>query len=102
MSIHIQDIYNYLDEHPIYAYNGSVTSMLGMIHDAYTMYNEIDSEEVKCRIRQIVEILGPLPAEKEDALFAVVCQLCAEHERLAFSHGIRLGMDLMMEVNWLP
>ena len=101
MSVRIQDVFNYLDENPIYSYNGNVTSLLEMIHDAYTMYNENDNEEIRRLIGQVVEITGPLPTKKEDALFETICQLCGEHERLAFSHGILLGMKLMTEINWL-
>ncbi len=32
-----------------------------------------------------------------DPIFTTVSDLCAEHERLAFLEGLRLGVTLMME-----
>lgn len=47
-------------------------------------------------------IMESLPSGDRDALFSAVCDLCLEHEQLAFSQGIVAGMQLMTEVNRLP
>ena len=36
--------------------------------------------------------------QKFDVVFVTVSELCAEHERLAFVEGFRLGMTLLQEL----
>lgn len=102
MSIHIDEVLDYLDTHPIGCHEGSVKSLMEMLHEVYTMYNSIDSEELRGKFRELRPVLEQLPRDDGNRLFSLICDLCMEHEQLAFSHGIVVGMQLMSEIRVLP
>lgn len=102
MSIHIHEVLDYLDCHPVNSYEGTVSSLLEMLHEVYTMYNSIDSGELKVMFGNLRPVLERLPPSDADTLFSNVCDMCLTHEKLAFSHGIVVGMHLMLELNILP
>lgn len=102
MSIHINEVLDYLDAHPIRAYQGGVDSLMEMLHEVYTMHNSIDSEEIRNMFHKLRNLLKMLPPDGVDQVFSLVCDLCIAHEILAFSHGVVVGMHLMTEVNMLP
>lgn len=101
MSIHINQVLDYLDNHPVCQYADNVESLLEMLHEVYTMHNSIDSEEIREKFRQLRPVLDALSLETADTVFGIVSDLCLEHEQLAFSHGIVVGMLLMTEVRTL-
>ena len=101
MSVHYNDVLDYLDEHPIYYYEGSIKSLLELVHEFYTMYNSIDSEALRARFRQLEDILCKLTLKEQDAFFDTVNSLCLESEQLAFSHGVVVGMHMMTDINSL-
>jgi len=102
MSIHIHQVLDYLDANPVCRHDGEIISLMELLHDAYTMHNAIDSEQLRGYFRKLRCHLEPLTQTQADELFCTVCDLCLEHEQLAFSHGIVVGMHLMTEVNYLP
>lgn len=101
MSIHIQEVLDYLDIHPARNYGESAGSLMEMLHEVYTMYNDIDSKEIRDKFAALQPVFEGLPAGEADALFSTICDLCMEHEQLAFSHGVAVGLLLMCEVNML-
>lgn len=102
MSIHIHDVLDYLDEHPVSCHNGSVQSILELIHEAYIANNTIDSTKIRELFHELRSAGEIIPEECFDKLFSCVCELCFEHEAEAFSHGIVVGMHFMTEINCLP
>lgn len=102
MSIHIDEVLDYLDAHPISGHNGDVESLLEMLHDAYCSYNSIDSDAIRGLFKKVDGVLEMLPSDAAEQLYSLVCDLCVEHEVLAFSHGIVVGMHFMTEVRTLP
>nr|MBQ8243702.1 hypothetical protein [Oscillospiraceae bacterium] len=101
MSIQIQQVFDYLDTHPINQHSGNFTSLLEMLYNAYVEANSIDTVVIKEKFRQMDTILSKLPLSENDQLFYLVCDLCLEYERSAFAHGILVGMHLMTELNSL-
>lgn len=101
MSIHIHDVLDYMDEHPVCCHNGSVDSVLEMIHEAYIANNSIDSQRIRSLFQELRLNGEILTEECFDKLFSCVCELCYEHEMEAFSRGIVVGMHFMTEVNYL-
>ncbi len=102
MSIHIHQVLDYLDTHPICREADSMDSLLERIHDIYALNNHLDSEEIRSLLRSMRNLLECLPMERFEEVFAAVSDLCLEHEQLAFSQGVLAGMHLMTEVNTLP
>ena len=77
-------------------------SLMETLHDVYLVHSQTDREALQCRFGKLRQVLTLLPSEKADAFFALVADLCLEHEQLAFSQGILTGMLLMTEVNRIP
>lgn len=102
MSIHITQVFDYLEAHPLTKYEGEFDSLLEMLHYIYTAANPIVTDTIREGFRDVGHILQRLSVEEDDALHARICDLCLEHERLAFAHGITVGMYLMTEINMLP
>lgn len=102
MSVHINDVLDYLEANPLRHYEGKLYPVLEMIHDAYTEQNAIDSEEIHDIFRTLDGMLENIPSSDAEELNARICDLCLQHEILAFSHGILVGMHLMTEINYLP
>ena len=102
MSIHIDEVLDYLDTHLVCRNADSVGSLMEALHEIYTAYTEIDNEELRGAFEQLGPLFESLPPADSDLLFGTVCDLCMKHEQLAFSQGVLTGMMLMTEVNRLP
>ena len=102
MTIHTEQVFEYLDTHPVSLYEGTFESLLEMIHYIYTAYNSIDSQAIRQGFRDFRSVIEQLSAQEQDDLFSAACKLCFEHEKTAFYHGITVGMHLMTEINGLP
>ena len=102
MSIHISQVIDYLDSHPVSKYPGNFESFLDMIHAIYTDSNPIENEQIYSALSEIATPMQLLSNEDSDDLFAAISTLCLEYERASFSHGLLAGMLLMTELNSLP
>ena len=101
MSIHIHEMLDYLDVHPLRDCD-SGASVMGVLCDVYTMHSTVDREELRNLLGKLAPLRESLSREASDVLFSAVGDLCMEHERLAFSHGVVVGMLLMEELTALP
>lgn len=83
-------------QHPPHLDNAD--SILDMIFWNYTESNPIEDDQSKRKYKAIRERISSLSPTDYDAAFNLICDLCTDHERLAFREGIRFGMLLMREL----
>lgn len=102
MSISASQITEYLDTLPVSKFPGDFQSLLEMIHYIYTACNPIDSSRIRADLKTFNALTVKLTIDESDQVFDVVSNLCLEHERRSFAHGIEVGMYLMTELNALP
>lgn len=102
MSIYIDEVLDYLDRHLVCQQADSMESLLEVLRDAYIRHNDPEGEKIRSGFAQLRQVLHPISPESFDSVFSIVCDLCLEHELLAFSQGVLTGMLLMTEVNRLP
>ena len=102
MSVYRNQVYDYLDEHPVSRYEGDFSSLLEMLHYIYTSCNPIDGDSTREGFRKLRTAMQQLSMQEQDALFSCACDLCYEYEQQAFYHGLAVGMHLMTEINGLP
>ena len=102
MSIHIDDVLDYLDDQRVCQKAENMESLMELIHEGYTRYYKREETGIREGFRQLRERWESLSGEQSYDLIALVCELCAEHELQAFSQGICAGMILMTEVNRVP
>ena len=102
MSIHINQVLDYLENQRVVQRAENMESLMEMLHYAYTQYNAVDNEEIRALFARLRRIWEPVSMKDADDMFSIICEVCMEHEVLAFSHGVCAGMLLMSEVNRLP
>lgn len=73
-------------------------SILDTIFWIYTESNPIEDDQSKKKYKAIRERISSLSLTDCDEVFNLICDLCTDHERLAFREGIRFGMLLMREL----
>lgn len=64
----------------------------------YGEYHALDSPLAKEDFKNLRDCLDSLPIKDSDAVVGEVVCLCAEYERIAFTAGLKLGAQLMMEL----
>lgn len=101
MAIHMRDILDYLNEHPILCYNGSVNSLMEMLYEAYISCNHGNSEEINALFQAIDDLISSIPKGQREKLTDSVCTLCSKCEVTAFSQGLVVGMHMMAEIHCL-
>lgn len=79
--------------------DGDVHSLLEMLYQVYVEYNPFDTPRIRECFSQLDHLLSPLTLADTDRVFALVCHLCSEHEKLAFLEGIRVGAALSEELH---
>lgn len=102
MSVHIHDVLDYLDIHPVNQHGDDVFSFMDLVFHAYSMYNTMDSAALREMRKNLCAILAKLPDEDSEFLFDRIGEFCMEKERIAFAHGIVVGIYLMSEIKMLP
>ena len=73
-------------------------SVLEFLYDAYSEYNNMDTDEIRRSYRYVHEMMEKKLPEQLDSILESMNQLCREHERAGFIHGFILGMMLMEEI----
>ena len=102
MPIHIHQILDYLDTHPIMQEADSMPSLLEQLHGIFAAHHSFDSPALQQFLEKLRRSLAMLSQTEYDAVLSLVCSLCLEQEQAAFSQGFLAGMLLMSEVNTLP
>ena len=102
MSIHISQVFEFLEQYPVCKHEGDIPSLLEMIREVYTSYYPVENEEIQKQLQQFHWILNKVSCEDRDNLFQKVNNLCLEYEKMSFYHGMVVGMSLMTEINYLP
>ena len=77
---------------------GDAESVLGILYEYYMEHGSSDSEKIASQFA-VLRALVDLPPQKYDPIFYAVSDLCLEHGRLAFSEGVRMGMELALEAD---
>ncbi len=91
-----EKILAYCTQHPPHLDNAD--SILDMIFWIYTESNPIEDDQSKRKYKAIREHISSLGTTDYEEVFNLICDLCTDHERLAFREGIQFGMLLMREL----
>lgn len=76
---------------------GGAESVLDILYEYYIEHGSSDNEKIMNQFATL-RALVDLPPQKYDPIFYVVSDLCIEHGRLAFSEGLRMGIQLADEI----
>lgn len=78
--------------------HGDYQSVMNLLYWIYTEYNPIDEQKLRDGFAKLRSQFPHLSLQDFDPVFTIVSDLCADHERLAFYEGLRLGVTLMQEL----
>ena len=73
-------------------------SLLELLHTGYTEYFPISNDEIRTRFGELRAFYKNMSDREFDDLFSMVSSLCCAHEDAAFLEGIRVGAQLVMEL----
>ena len=88
----------YIEQHPPRFGHEEIHTIAELLYNCYTELNPIDTTEIRRGFREIDQIISNLSVQDNNRVFALVCQLCTQHERLAFLTGMRVGAQLLLEL----
>ena len=98
MNSYIKKLRHYLASFAVDCDNPDIETVLDFLWYSYTMEHPIYSETIKQSFQNLEPVFDSLTLEHADLLFAEVCSLCQEHEKLAFLEGLHLGAKLVQEL----
>lgn len=98
MENYIKKLRAYVTEHKIIFDEESVEPCLDSLWWHYGESHAMCNDVTKQRMRELYECLSDLSFQDCDTVISHVGGLCAEHERIAFVAGLRLGAQLMLEI----
>lgn len=98
MNYYIEKLKTFLAEQPPHYGYTDANSILEMLYCYYSEENPIDNAIIRCRFKELDNILCRLPLTDNDAVFSLTCKLCSSYEQQAFLEGIQVGMRLFEEL----
>ncbi len=99
MNAYLQSLIDYIQKEKITFREEGDQPCLDSIWWHYGECYNLDSPAAKEGFRNLRERLDSLSAEDGDTVITEVGCLCAEYERIAFTAGLRLGAQLMLELS---
>lgn len=76
---------------------GDHESVLGMIYSCYKDQNNMETAEIKEGFDMLYSLINGRSSDETEEFIDTVCALCSEHEKVAFTEGIQLGIRLALE-----
>jgi hypothetical protein len=75
-----------------------VSLVMDYLYLAYTENQGRDPREIERGFAMLDDYLKGISLDNNNAIFGMVCSLCALHEERAFKDGLQLGAHLVLEI----
>ena len=98
MNPYIEKLNTYLNEHPPKYGYPSAQSILEMLYFYYTECNPMNTDTIKQGFSKLDRLMSHLTLKENDEVIYTLCDLCVQHERLAFIAGVNVGIRLSSEL----
>ena len=79
-------------------YGSDAQSILEMLYSYYHECNNTDIETVKEAFEDLYQRMHGMPLREMDRIVDAVCTLCREHEKAGFLEGVKVGIQLSVEI----
>ena len=96
MKKYIQALQEHCKQNP--PNHGDYRSVMNLLYWTYAHYNPVDEQKLRDGFAKLRSQFPHHSLQDFDPVFNTVCDLCIDHERLAFYEGLRLGVTLMQEL----
>ena len=98
MKKYIDQLRRYAAANPIQFDNDCECPALDALYWHYSETHDMSNDKTVKAYRALDEYFSGVPFKEQNKIFMLVGSLCAEHERIAFLAGLRLGAQLMVEL----
>ena len=88
----------HIHTHPFQLCGTDAASVLELLYITYTETLGSDPEEIRQGFEKLGAHLERLPLDENNAIFAIICDLCNAYEKRAFLDAIKLGTYLITEL----
>ena len=88
----------YVEENSLDFQDDRVSSVIDFLGTAYADTHDVDPQEIKEGFAALDGYLKDISLDENNAVFALVCNLCVLCEERAFKDGLQLGAYLMLEL----
>lgn len=79
-------------------YPDNAESILEVLFDAYNESSGFDNAAIKADFEELYRLMNGKSLKEIDEIIYAVCSLCRDHEKVAFSEGIKVGYTLSIEL----
>lgn len=98
MNAYINNLKSFLsDQSPKFPFDDAC-SVLEVLFYNYCASNSADNALIRYQFKELNDILCKLTLVENDAVFALICDLCTSHMKQAFMEGVRIGLHLINEL----
>jgi len=98
MYMYIKALADEINDHPELFNNSSYHTLLELLWHSYTQEHPISADSIDVYFTDLEYILKTLSNKRRRKLLFSVHQLCYAYERDAFLQGIRVGVQLLLEI----
>lgn len=98
MNEYIEVLKRHVAENPPNYGDGDAQSILEMLFSYYHECNNTDTDAVKVAFEDLCQRMHGMPLREMDRIIDAVCTLCREHEKVGFTEGVKVGIQLDNEV----
>ena len=99
MNEYIETLKQYVADNPLNYGDGDARSILDMLFTYYQQCNNTDTDAVKAAFEDLYQRMHGMPLREMDRIVDAVCTLCREHEKAGFVEGMKVGIQLRVEVD---
>ena len=87
---------DYIEQHPLNQGDGE--SVLSILYECHNENNPYDNTQIKADFNELYQQMNDMPLREMDKIIYPVCRLCRDHERAGFIEGIKIGIQLVSEL----
>ena len=97
MNEYIEALKRYIAENPP-NYGSDANSILEMLYCYYHECNNADTDAVMAAFEDLYQRMHGRTLREMDRIIDVICVLCTEHEKAGFTEGVKVGVQLGLEI----
>ena len=96
MKTYFEKLRTYIAENPPDFGDGE--SALTLLYEAYAESNKMDDGTIKEDFNELYRLMNGMELREMDKIIYPVCTLCRDHQRSGFVEGVKVGIQLQMEL----
>ena len=77
---------------------GDGESVLTLLYEAYAESSKMDDGTIKEDFNELYRQMNGMELQEMDRIIYPVCTLCRDHQRSGFVKGVKVGIQLQMEL----